>query len=86
MCLQCEYPKCESTEINLYKYPVYEEDEPQPEQYLCWQHAIRQGFCPSCGWFVAGSGDENWQGSGVCYECYHEETDELTYQNDYYDN
>lgn len=38
---------------------------------LCEPCAVKQGFCPSCGWFVAGVewDDMHMNSYGVCAEC-----------------
>ena len=66
---KCEKCSCDSTDVDVYKYPAYEAEH-EKSTVLCAGCAADDGFCPTCGWFVAGSGDENWRGSGICYECY----------------
>ena len=78
---KCEFEGCTSTETEQYNYPT-QNDEPQLSEWLCWEHADKQGFCPSCGYFVAGSGDENWNGGSLCYECHQE----LAYEIGEYDD
>lgn len=81
----CEFKNCGSIATEQYTYPVAIEGE-TIKQYLCWEHADKSGFCPMCGYFVAGSGDENWQGGSVCYECYHQlESEQEGSDDDYYD-
>ena len=72
-----------SDEKQLYVYP---QDE---EVYLTWEEASKEGFCPMCGYFVLGSGeDRTLAAHGVCTEC----LDELRYEtgdhdhDDYYDD
>jgi hypothetical protein len=81
---KCEYENCTSTETEQYTYPVEVDGEPVAE-YLCWEHADKQGFCPACGYFVAGSGDENWRGGTICYECYRDFESEMEGDDDYED-
>ena len=85
---KCEHEGCTETDIATYEYPVLVDGE-EIGQDLCYQHAYEAGFCPSCGYFVAGTGDENWLGLKICYECYQElqcETGELDEDyDDYYD-
>ena len=38
-------------------------------EYLCWSHAIEGGYCPCCGQFIAGTGEEDHHG-GICDNCY----------------
>lgn len=68
---KCEKCSCDSTDVDVYKYPDYEAEN-EITAVLCADCAFDEGFCPVCGWFVAGSGEENWRGSGVCYECYYQ--------------
>lgn len=77
---KCEFEGCTSTETEHYDYPVWD-DEPAAA-WLCWEHADKSGFCPSCGYFVAGSGDDHKNGTALCGECY----DELAYETGEYDD
>lgn len=82
---KCEYENCHSTETEHYTFPVGI-DGKTLQSYLCWEHADRSGFCPMCGYFVAGSGDENWCGGSVCYECYKDlESEQGGGDDEYYD-
>lgn len=65
---KCEKCGVDGPELDVYKYPAYDESE-EKVAILCPDCASVAGFCPVCGWFVAGSGDENWNGTGICYEC-----------------
>lgn len=81
MSQKCEFEGCTNTETKHYDYPTWD-DEPAAGQWLCWEHADKNGFCPACGSFVAGSDDENYRGGSLCYECYQE----LAYETGEYDD
>lgn len=82
---KCEHENCYSVETEQYTFPV-EVDAAILQSYLCWEHADKNGFCPMCGYFVAGSGDENWRGGSVCYECYQDlESEQEDSEDEYYD-
>lgn len=66
---------CGTTEqADYYVWPVQDEDGNEPNGIeLCPDHAIQTGFCPLCGYFVLGSGDERGMvKNGCCTGCFDE--------------
>ena len=65
----CQQDGC--AEKNTTKYTLHFIDDENPTTiYLCWQHTTTWGFCPWCGFFVNGSGDERtFEQYGVCAVC-----------------
>ena len=57
----------------VYYYPDGTATEP-----LTLDEAIKAGFCPGCGWFVAGNehDDRALHNFGLCTECIDEVRDE----------
>lgn len=55
----------------------------EPSDYLCPEHAAAAGFCPGCGYFIAGTmfGDRH----GLCETCYEDNCEEPDYDDDEYD-
>lgn len=53
----------------VYTYPDDSLTKP-----LTDKQAIQAGFCPGCGWFVAGheADDRSIREFGLCYECVEE--------------
>ena len=69
--IKCEV--CGTTEdVDFYKWPVQEEGMPAGIE-ACPEHAMDNGFCPMCGFFVLGSPEERGlQKNGCCSECFDE--------------
>lgn len=60
---QCCEIHCGERECTFrYEYP-----DGSDAGWLCAHHARKAGFCPRCGHFIAGSGEET--SSGLCREC-----------------
>lgn len=54
-----------------------------PDYHYCWKHARENGFCPSCGYFWAGTEAFDFRRYGdVCENCY----DAGDYDDDDYDD
>ena len=57
---------------------LFEEDQ---IEYLCWEHANKEGYCTGCGEFIAGTGMA-FRNNGLCDNCYDEirtDTDDENY-------
>ncbi len=67
---QCRHANCQEKELTFrFVFP-----DGADAGWLCGRHAIEAGFCPRCGNFIAGSGEETE--SGTCRDCYGEFQDE----------
>lgn len=60
---QCRHRGCSEAECTFrFEFP-----DGADAGWLCDKHAIAAGFCPRCGNFITGSGDET--SSGLCRDC-----------------
>lgn len=76
---QCEVCKTEHEDAKHYITPD------SVIHYLCDDHAIDIGFCPACGWLVAGNewDDIHIDSYGMCSGCFRELQDEQDDEDDY---
>lgn len=83
----CEFEGCRETKTEFYTYAALD-DGGQSGEWLCWEHAIEEGFCVWCGYF--GAGDEDYDFSPMrgyhrdCYEALRYEIGEDGAEWDFY--
>ena len=59
----CRHPGCRESECTFrFEFP-----DGADAGWLCYRHAIEHGFCPRCGNFIAGTGEET--AGGFCRDC-----------------
>lgn len=83
----CDEPGC-SREGSACYLPdaLGEESDPEPHAFYCAEHATKNGFCWSCGWFWSGVEDFDFDPNGLCSNCRDEfGDDEPDHDYDYYD-
>jgi len=70
----CEHEGCDQgcTLWSVYDWAA----DKMIEMHLCEVHAVEAGFCPECGWYMAGCHDDHLARVGVCYDCWAEMEDE----------
>lgn len=68
----CEEAGCASTDTDEYRWFTFDADQPQTT-WLCYDHAITNGFCVWCQTFGAGSDDYDFSGHrGYHRDCWDE--------------
>lgn len=68
----CEHAGCTSADTDEYRIYTFESSEPLTE-WLCFDHAITNGFCVWCQTFGAGSDDYDFSGHrGYHRDCWDE--------------
>jgi hypothetical protein len=62
--MQCRHAECTERETTFrFEFP-----DGTDAGWLCDEHAAVHGFCPGCGNFIAGSGEET--SIGLCRDCF----------------